>query len=179
MSRAAVTSDPLLDLGQFGFLLGRAFYTYIVFLEGWIEAEGLARWCKPGMGSFLSALLRQDDRTLTEIARELGVAKSTMTGVVARMRKSGLITTATCRDDSRAVRIKLTPLARSLEPKFRRIALGVESLLTQGISLADQQRFRQFFQQMIQVMNADVQARRSRRATATRRKPRVKVSRKT
>ncbi len=83
--------DGVDDLDQIGFLLGRAYYSYVGLLQQWLESAGLAGHLKPGMGSLLFALFREDGRTITEIADELQLAKSMMTGMVARMRESGLI----------------------------------------------------------------------------------------
>ena len=134
--------DVVDDLDQIGFLLGRAYYSYVGLLQQWLESAGLAEHLKPGMGSLLFALFREDGRTITEIADELQLAKSTMTGMVARMREAGLITTETDAQDGRAQRLQLTPLGKSLKPKCRKMAGELERLLGQHLTPAAQQQFR-------------------------------------
>jgi DNA-binding MarR family transcriptional regulator len=94
------------------------------------------------MGSLLFALFREDGRTFTEIADELQLAKSTMTGMVARMREAGLVTTEADADDGRAQRLQLTPLGKSLKPKCRKMAGEMERLLGRQLTSAAQQQLR-------------------------------------
>ena len=135
-------ADVVDDLDQIGFLLGRAYYSYVGLLQQWLESAGLSGHLKPGMGSLLFALFREDGRTITEIADELQLAKSTMTGMVARMRAAGLITTEADANDGRVQRLQLTSLARSLKPRCRKMAREMESLLGGQLSPAVQQQFR-------------------------------------
>lgn len=131
------------ELNQVGFLLGRAYYSYIGLLEKMLAEAGLGEHCKPGMGSLLFALFRQDDRTISEIGRELGLARSTMTGMIARMRKAGLITEYRDPQDGRAVRIRLNPLARSLESRCRKLAADIERLLCRDLDAQHQEHLRE------------------------------------
>lgn len=138
------------DLNQIGFLLGRAYYSYIGLLERRLEEAGLSDYCKPGMGSVLFALYRRDDRTLTELAAELQIAKSTMTGMVARMKKTGLVTLRRDDDDQRSTRLKLTPRARSLESRCRGVATGLEAMFCSGLSPSQQRQLRASMAHLIQ-----------------------------
>jgi DNA-binding MarR family transcriptional regulator len=146
------------DLNQIGFLLGRAYYSYIGLLERRLEEAGLSEYCKPGMGSVLFALYRQDDRTLTELAAELQIAKSTMTGMVARMKKTGLVTLRRDDDDQRSTRLKLTPRARSLETSCRRLAGDVERFLCDGFSDSQQRQLRTGLARLIQTTAGELSA---------------------
>ncbi len=130
------------DLSEIGFLLGRAYYSYIGLLQRWLDQEGLSEHLKPGMGSLLFALFRKDNRSFSEIADELQLAKSTMTGMVSRMRKAGLVTVTADATDSRVLRLRLTPLAISLKPQSRNLARKVERLLSRKLSQTAQQSLR-------------------------------------
>lgn len=129
-------------LDQIGFLLGRAYYSYVGLLQQRLEEIGLAEHVKPGMGSLLFALFRQDNRTISEIAKELQLAKSTMTGMVSRMRAAGLLTTQSDQNDGRAQRLRLTPLAQSLKPKCQKLAVKMERLLGQKLMPEAREQFR-------------------------------------
>ncbi len=130
------------DLNQIGFLLGRAYYSYVGLLQQRLETMGLAEHVKPGMGSLLFALFREDNRNITEIAKELQLAKSTMTGMVASVRAAGLVTTETDPNDGRAQRLRLTPLAKSLKPKVRNLAVKLERLLGKELTSEAREQFR-------------------------------------
>ncbi|MBL8830619.1 MAG: MarR family transcriptional regulator [Planctomycetaceae bacterium] len=149
-----------LDLNQLGFLLGRAYYNYIGFLERFIADEGLDEHVKPGMGSLLFALYREDDRTITEVSQELQVAKSTMTGMVGRMKDAGLVTIIADKHDGRVTRLRLTELARSIEPRCIRVAARVEKLLCRGFQVADQKRLRSSLVKLTATMTEHLQSRR-------------------
>lgn len=127
-----------IELDQIGFLLGRAYYSYIGLLQNWLDEAGLSEHLKPGMGSLLFALFREDGRRLVDVATELRVAKSTMTGMVARMREAGLIRLEEDEVDGRSWRLWLSKEARKLEPACRRLAIDMETLL--GSKLTDAQR---------------------------------------
>lgn len=151
-------ADVVDDLDQIGFLLGRAYYSYVGLLQQWLESAGLAGHLKPGMGSLLFALFREDGRTITEIADELQLAKSTMTGMVSRMREAGLVTTEADANDGRAQRLQLTPLGKSLKPKCRKMAGEMERLLGRQLTPAAQQQFRKALATVTRTIADELQA---------------------
>lgn len=136
------TSDSSNNLDQIGFLLGRAYYSYIGLLQRWLDEAELSEHLKPGMGSLLFALFREDNRSPTDVANELGIAKSTMTGVVARMRDAGLLRVESDDADGRTCRLRLTEEARQLEPRCRQLADEMESLLGSNLTRAEREVFR-------------------------------------
>jgi DNA-binding MarR family transcriptional regulator len=108
----------------------------------WLDESGLAEHLKPGMGSLLFALFREDGRRLVDVAAELRIAKSTMTGMVSRMCDAGLIRLEDDADDGRSWRMWLTPQARKLEPKCQRLAVEMETLLGAKLTVAEQAALR-------------------------------------
>ncbi len=64
----------------------------------------------------LSALWRQDGLTTSELAGYTGNALPATSRIVDRMIKEGLVTREADPEDRRAVRIRLTPKGRALEP---------------------------------------------------------------
>lgn len=142
-----------LDLDQFGFLLGRAYYSYIGLLQRRLDELSLSAHLKPGMGSLLFCLFQEDNRTLSELAAELQIAKSTMTGMVASMRRAGVLEVIPDRVDSRFLRLTLTPLARSLQPKCLELAKELEALLGKNLSATQQKQFRRSLKLVIQAIS--------------------------
>lgn len=155
-----MTSDKFLpDLDQFGFLLGRAYYSYIGLLQTWLDEEGLSQHLKPGMGSLLFALFREDSRTAASVAAELQLAKSTMAGMVSRMRDAGLVTLEADAHDGRAWKLKLTPLARSLQPRCLKLADEMEQLLAEKLSARQHTEFRRSLVLVTQTITEKLEAR--------------------
>lgn len=99
------------------FALGRAYYNYLGVLERVLAEGGLDRHLRPGMGHILFALFEQDGRVIKDLVARSQLSYSTLSGLLARMEKARLVVCRRDARDGRAVRISLTPLARSLEPK--------------------------------------------------------------
>lgn len=127
---------PAISTGpdMLGLYLNRAHLAFRALLEREFQASGLDRYFKPGMGNLMFALYTEDDRTKTELARELKLSKMTITRLIAELETHGLAETATDPQDRRALRVKLTPLARSLEKDYRRMARRVEKRIARCFS---------------------------------------------
>lgn len=147
--------DETLD--QVAFFVGRVYYTYIGLLDRILVEMELDQHLQPGMGNILFALFEQDDRRISEIGERLQVSRSTMTGMVHRMRKAGLITT--CRDpkDRRATRLRLTSLGRSLEPRCRELAQQLNAVLCRRLTEAESGQIRTMLATMIDSMNEELE----------------------
>ncbi|MFC0038149.1 MarR family winged helix-turn-helix transcriptional regulator [Actinomadura rayongensis] len=62
----------------------------------------------------LLGILRDRTPGMVELGRHLGLDKSSMTGLVSRAEKRGLVERSPSPDDGRAVRVALTPRGREL-----------------------------------------------------------------
>jgi DNA-binding MarR family transcriptional regulator len=100
-----------------------------------LRKVGVANRVRPGMGHVLFALFEKDDRIIKEIVERADVSPSTLTGILAQMEKHGLIVRRTDKEDARAVRVRLTPLAKSLEKKLRRAEAQVRKVLHADLSM--------------------------------------------
>lgn len=103
------------------FLLGRAYFNYVGLLERILREHRMGEVFAPGMGQILFALYERDDRIIKEISERVGLSQSTLTGMLARMEKNGLIERRRDSVDGRAIRVRLTDKGRELEPKCREI----------------------------------------------------------
>ncbi len=63
-------------------------------------------------------LLRTEPRGMAELCRVLGVERSSMTGLVDRAERSGLVERRPDPDDRRAVRVALTPAGDAAARRF-------------------------------------------------------------
>ncbi len=140
------------DLDQISFYLGRAYYTYVGLLERVLADMGLDRHIRPGMGNVLFALFERDEQSVSEVAQRLRVAKSTMTGMVAGIKNAGLVTTHRDPADGRAVRLKLTPRGRSLEPRCRQLGRRIDIMLCRRFSKQDRATFKRLLATLVESM---------------------------
>ncbi|MBI5774428.1 MAG: MarR family transcriptional regulator [Verrucomicrobia bacterium] len=92
---------------------------------------------KPGMGTIFLALCDEDDCNVKHLVRRLCIPNATLTGLLDRMEKSGVIERCPCPDDGRAFRVRLTPFGRSLEPGMRRRHQHAMEILQAGLNESD------------------------------------------
>ncbi len=128
MSRVQPDGDPL---DQVVWHIGRAYYAYVGVLEQVLAETGLDEHLRPGMGHILFALFEQDGRSIKEIATRTQLSSSTLTGMLTRMEKAGII--ARRRDDEDGRGVRLTRLGRSLEPRCRLVAERLGEILRAGM----------------------------------------------
>jgi DNA-binding MarR family transcriptional regulator len=80
-------------------------------------------------------ILRDRQPRMAELAERLGLDKSSITGLIDRAEKRGLVRRDASPDDGRAVRVSLTlagrDLARTVEAQVRERVAGVAGVLSQ------------------------------------------------
>lgn len=138
------------SLSELSFWIGRVFYNYVGLLERMLADVRLEQYVAPGMGQVLFALFERDDCIIKEIGERVGLSPSTMSGMLERMEGAGLITRRRDSADARAVRIRLTRLGRSLEPKCRLLAARIERVLRRGMTNAEAETLKRLLAQMIE-----------------------------
>lgn len=116
------------------FMIGRAYYNYVLLLEDLLLELGLERHISPGMGNILFALYEQDDRIIRDLAARVRLSSSTMTAILERMHKAGLIERRRDDGDGRAVRVRLTPLAHSIAPKCWKVVERLNEVIHAGMT---------------------------------------------
>jgi DNA-binding MarR family transcriptional regulator len=141
-ARSKRPSDQKDGLHHLDFYIGRVYYNFIGLLERRLEATGLSEYIVPGMGSILFALFENDDCIIRDLAIRVRHSPSTLTGMLNRMKRSGLIEQHRDSQDGRAARITLTPLGRSLEPRCRALLRELESILAGGMSRQEAETFK-------------------------------------
>jgi DNA-binding MarR family transcriptional regulator len=133
--------------------IGRTYYAYIGLLEKVLAATGLNRHLRPGMGPILFALFEQDGRSIKEIAERVQLAAPTLTGLLDRMEQAGLLERRRDEADGRVVRVRLTSLGRSLEPRCRSAVRTIVGVLDEGMGGRDVARAKRLLRRMVEVMN--------------------------
>jgi DNA-binding MarR family transcriptional regulator len=155
--------DPLDGLIWY---IGRAFYAYIGRLEVVLAHLGLDRHLRPGMGPILFALFEEDNRSIKDIAGRTQLSSSTLTGVLGRMEAAGLVDRRRDEDDGRVVRVRLTALGRSLEPRCREALHAFDTLIQANLREADIRQAKELLRRFTETMRTPPRLAAPRRVTA-------------
>lgn len=128
----APAREPALEELFFG--VSRAYYNYKILLERLLEEYGLDRHVRPGMGHILFTLFEEEDLIMREIARRTRLSFPTITVLLQQMEKAGVVERRPDPKDGRSVRVRLTPLGRSLEPRCRNVVRQLKAVVESGLS---------------------------------------------
>lgn len=107
------------------------------------------------MGHILFALFEKDDRVIKDIAARVLLSYSTLSGLLARMEKAGVVACRRDDADGRAVRVCLTPLGRSLEPKCHQVVQRINQVMLAGLSGAEIDEAQRLLARMNDAMRAE------------------------
>jgi DNA-binding MarR family transcriptional regulator len=147
------TLRPVSDgLEGVSFYLGRAYYRYVALVDRALCEVGVADRVRPGMGHVLFALFEKDDRVIKEIVERADVSPSTLTGILTQREKHGLIECRADEDDGRAVRVRLTRLAKSLEKRLRKAQIRVHQVMYADLTDAEVRAVKQALARMTSAM---------------------------
>jgi DNA-binding MarR family transcriptional regulator len=102
-----------------------------------------------GFVGVLLALYRNDGRTISELGEAVSLEKSTMTGLIDRMVKAGLITREPDASDRRVLRVWLTDRGRAVQPGVARVLGQSYKELTRGISVGEVERIQEVLMNVI------------------------------
>jgi DNA-binding MarR family transcriptional regulator len=95
------------------------------------------------------AILRDRRLKMTELADYLGLDKSTMTGLVDRAEKRGLLERVRHPTDGRAVDVRISPEGAELAERLYAHVAQSLSPLTSALARADQRRLRALLENML------------------------------
>lgn len=116
MTQAAEPSDrEALGRDDLGFLLAKATQRWNELLAERFAAAGYGE-VRPSYGSVLLPLFEEDGLRMGELARRAHLSKQTMTEMVRRLERDGLVERRADPSDGRASLIFLTARSRAFEP---------------------------------------------------------------
>ena len=115
-----MSSAARVDRDDLGFLLAKATQRWNELLAERFAAQGYGE-VRPSYGSVLLPLYEEDGLRMGELAARARLSKQTMTQMIARLERDGLVERRTDPSDGRAALIYLTKRARRFEP----VAAGV------------------------------------------------------
>ena len=127
------------------FLLLRAFNHSNRRIDAAIRRIGLL----PGQPKILECLNERDGRTAKEICEECILDKSTMTGLLTRMERQGLVRRETNEHDRRSYRVFLTDLGRDYLDRITTITSNSDAVATQTMSDEEQRILREGLRRII------------------------------
>jgi DNA-binding MarR family transcriptional regulator len=107
-----------------------------------LAAHGL----HPGQDALLMLLWQRPGLRQTDLATELGVEPPTITRMIRRLERGGLVERRRDPDDGRTLRIHPSPRARLLEAMVRRTWSELDAELIASLGAADAERFRRLAQ---------------------------------
>jgi DNA-binding MarR family transcriptional regulator len=96
----------------------------------------------PGMGPVLFDLDEHGVLSMSALAERVRVPRSTMTGIISRLEKRGIVRTAPNPEDGRSIVVALTPKGRALVPKLRKIELALDETIRGALSAPEVSQLR-------------------------------------
>ena len=97
--------------------------------------------------------------TASDLTRALGVDSTAITRMIDRLEEKGLLERSPDPSDGRRHRIHLTRAAKTLMPKLKGLARGVEQRFEEGVSKADIETFQRVLMNMLENVGDDAGAR--------------------
>lgn len=88
-------------------------------------------------GRILYVLWQEDGVPIARLVQQTGLAKSTLTSMLARMEDAGLITRGTSEQDGRQVIVRLTDKALGLQDKYEQVSEEMNKLFYRGMTQED------------------------------------------
>lgn len=88
-------------------------------------------------GHILYVLWQRDGVPIAALVQETGLAKNTLTAMLARMEEQGLVTREAGPKDRRQVVIRLTRKARGLQKPYEQVSQEMNEVFYQGLTQED------------------------------------------
>lgn len=119
-----------------GFLISQVKQMQGRIFQRLLVASGVEEFNGP-QGRILYVLWQEEDIPIARLVQQTGLAKSTLTAMLARMEESGLITRESSAADKRQVIIGLTDTARGLQDKYEQVSEEMNRLFYRGMTQED------------------------------------------
>lgn len=118
------------------YLMSRATLAATTTLRRCFEDAGVGG-VKPAYLGVLMSLWHEDGLQTSELGRRAGLEPSTMTGLLDRMERDGLVRRVPDPDDRRAQRVHLEPPAQAAERRVRDVVDATLARVTRGVPAAE------------------------------------------
>ena len=134
-----------------GFLVSRLARRMAMEMDRRMREHGLTF----AQAAVMSRLWRHDGLTQSELQEQVGVDASTLTGLLQRMTRQGLVRRRRDRADGRVLRVHLTPHGRALRPLINPEAEAANARLLDGFSAAERATFVDFMHRALRNLEED------------------------
>jgi len=142
-------------LDELFFHIGRAYFNYKLLLERTLRDFDLDTVVSPGMGHLLFTLFEGDDCIIRDLVDKTRLSFPTITMMLRKMEKAGLVTARRDPDDGRAMRIRLTPLGRSIETRCWKVVERLHDVIEAGLSPREAAAAKKALARMVENMRED------------------------
>ena len=132
-----------------GFILSRASRAMKYHVDKSFKETDLGEVSMGFIGVLLE-LYRADGQTISELGEAVSLEKSTMTGLIDRMGKAGLVTRETDPADRRVLRIWLTSKGKNIQADVAKVLCESYKKLTSGIAEKDVLKIEKLLGHMIE-----------------------------
>lgn len=106
-------------------------------------------------GKILYVLWQEGKLTATEISKKSGLAKTTLTAMLGRMKEQGLICMEENANDKRSAIVSLTPKAVSLEKEYYAVSRAIEDIYYRGFSDEEITQFEGYLKRILNNLEAE------------------------
>lgn len=100
-------------------------------------------------GKILYCLWQGNKMTATELSKKSGLAKTTLSAMLARMDEQGLIAIEESPTDKRSVTISLTPAAETLRAEYDNVTRKIENIYYQGFTDEEVEQFESYLKRVL------------------------------
>jgi DNA-binding MarR family transcriptional regulator len=137
-----------------GFLVSRIGRRMAAEMDRRMREHGLTA----AQAAVMSRLWWQDGLTQSQLQEQVGVDASTLTGLLQRMTRQGLVRRRRDTADGRVLRVFLTPRGRDLRPVLTPEAESLNSLFFGGFSSGERAIFIEFLHRALRNLEAEEEA---------------------
>jgi len=108
----------------------------------------------PAQAGILFLLTQKDGRTMSELSQILSIDNSTITGLVDRLEKVGLVRRKTSPNDGRASHVHISPEGIEETNKAKRIVRKVNEDIKSGFTAEELESFKKILRSIFQRFDA-------------------------
>ncbi len=119
-----------------GFLISQVKQVQGRVFQRLLTESGVEEFNGP-QGHILYVLWQEDSIPIAWLVQRTGLAKSTLTAMLARMEETGLIIRESSPEDKRQVIVSLTAKARELQAKYDEVSEQMNQLFYRGMTQED------------------------------------------
>lgn len=123
----------MIDQTNGGFLITKIKQLQGRIFEKLLAAHNISEF-NGAQGRILFVLWEKDNIPISELARQTGLAKTTLTSMLHRMEKQELLERISSPLDRRTVSIRLTKTASSLEKQYKQVSDEMNQIFYRGFT---------------------------------------------